>query len=204
MWGIGPLVPSKLVTSCFYLLMGVNWDHMAELSEEFKEYTRHEGDEALPGAGRPRGSKNKVAPLPKIHVDGLPYPVVAVKRGETPESYWNRQAPKTLMYMFKRLDAYIVYQEQGIADPFGAAVFKLLGKELVKEVRVRAVKTRADALNTDPNEGATVKKFRKSLVKMRESLAPDAEIIDVEPIEVGEFNPIDLDVPRVDDIEDEF
>ncbi len=176
---------------------------MTHGAEHLEGYKRQAGDPALPGAGRPKGSLAKPKVLPQIHVDGMPYTVAKNKKGESVQDYWNKQAPTTLKYLFKRMDMFIVYQEAGQPDPFGAEVFKILSKELVKEIRTKAVKAR-DVKVADPNEGKSIKAYRSKLSKMRQSLSNDAEFTDVVEEETGNFNPLDSEYSPLSDQEDEF
>lgn len=174
------------------------------LHPEFQKNIIKPGDPAHPGAGRPKGSKTRLPALPPIHVDKLPFPIVKLKQRETAHDYWNRQAPKTLLYLVKRFNAFLMYQEQGINDPLGAQIFKLLGKELVKDIRTKAEKKRENSTTSRPGEGKTIKEYRKSLVKMRESLVDDAEIIDEELPSDGEYTPVEEVTDLLGGIEDEF
>ena len=174
---------------------------MREYSEEFKANTRQLGDPALPGAGRPPGSKTKVN-LPPIHVDGMPYRVANIKKGETVQEYWNSQSPKILKYMMKRMASFIVYQEAGQPDPFGAEVFKILSKELVKEVRTKAVELRKAATNSK-DEGKNIKAYRKKLIDLKDSLSTDVSFTEV-PEETGNYNVLDSDFSPLSEQEDEF
>ncbi len=176
---------------------------MTGLREDLAQYTRKPGDPGLPGAGRPHGSKTKLPDLPQIVINKLPFPLVKQKRGDTVEEYWERQAPKTLMYLFKRFNAFIVYQEAGHPDPFGAEVFKLLGKELVKDIRSKAKKARDAGTPTQLGEGAEVKKYKQQLTNMRESFAADAEILDHDVVD-GVFKPAEGTHNLMDSMDDEF
>lgn len=177
---------------------------MGTLRPDLEQYTRRPGDPGLPGAGRPVGSKTKLPALPPIHVDSMPFQVKALKRGETAAEYWERQSPKVLTYLFKRFNMHIAYQENGINDPFGAQVFKLLGKELVKDVRTKAKKNASDNMNI-PNEGRDVKKFRQQLVQMEQSLVTDADVIEVDDVQDGEYSAAkELDGLGISGLEDEF
>ncbi len=177
---------------------------MGELREDLKQYIRKPGDPGLPGAGRPKGSKTMLPILPKIHVDSMPFQVKALKRGETAAEYYQRQSPKVLSYLFKRFNMFIAYQEHGVSDPFGAQVFKLLGKELVKDIRTKAKKNAADSMNI-PNEGREVKKFRQQLVQMEQSLVTEADVIDADEVEDGEYSATtELKDLGVSGLEDEF
>lgn len=175
---------------------------MTHGAEHLEQHKRKPGDPGLPGAGRPFGSKSAPKPLPPIHVDGMPYRVAKLKKGETVQEYWNSQSPKILQYMMKRMAAFIVYQEAGQPDPFGAEVFKILSKELVKEVRTKAVELRkADTSKMD--EGKSIKAYRKKLVDLKDSLSTEASFVDV-PEETGNYNVLDEEFSPLSGQEDEF
>lgn len=170
--------------------------------EDIEPYQRKKGDPGLPGAGRPFGSKTTPKPLPPIHVDGMPYRVAKLKKGESVQEYWNSQSPKILHYMMKRMAAFIVYQEAGQPDPFGAEVFKILSKELVKEVRTKAIELRKVA-TSNKDEGKNIKAYRKKLSDLKDSLSTDVSFVDV-PEETGNYDVLDSDFSPLGDVEDEF
>lgn len=165
---------------------------------------RVKGDPALPGAGRPVGSKNKLPVLPPIHIDNMPFRVLKHKRGESTVDYWERQSPKTLMYLFRRMDAFIVYSEKGYFDPVGQEIFKLLSRELVKDVRAKSKKRSEAGPVSDVSEGRRVKEFRQELTKMQETLTEDAEIINDGTEDVGLFDNTEGMGLGLGDLEDEF
>lgn len=123
----------------------------------------------------------------------------------TVEQYWESQAPKTMQYLFKRMNQFFVYTESGVHDPLGAEIFKLLGKEIVKEVAVRSRKARlaGEGLGDGPTEGRKVKAMKQKLANLKAELnQPTYENLDV--ADEGEYIAKIGEGPIVGEIEDDF
>lgn len=173
------------------------------LPEALKPYAWQAGQRPE-GAGRPKGMPNAPKPLPPIIVQELPYPVLKLNKNETAAEYWNRQSPITLKYLLARMDAYLIYTEQGVPDPLGAQIFKLLGKEMVKAIAKQAGTSDKTKMQ-DVSDGATIKAWRNKLVDIKQSLsAPAKDESFMSTSEEGEFEPADDILPRIGQLGDRF
>ena len=179
---------------------------MGGTAEHLEEFKFKKGDPAPEGAGRPAGARNRPVSLPPIHVDGLPYPLVKIKRGESGPEYWNRQSTKVLNYMFKRMNAFIIYQERGLPDPLGAEIFKMLGKEIVKGIGNTARKDKNAGAGTGIGDNISgIKEYRKELGKLKASYVSEGEIINEDDTQqAGPLNMLGPSGDVVGDMDDEF
>ncbi len=163
--------------------------------EHMKQYQFKPGENGNGNSGRKKGGFNKpnMPALPPIHVDDMPYALPKLKRADDCAKYYTRIAPKVLTYMFKRMNMFFVYAEKGYPDPLGKAIFDILGKEIVKDVRLLAgEQKKAGDKEMSKTDTKQVKKFRKSLVNMQKTLVEDVEPLeDEEP--KGEYS-ADVDV----------
>ena len=172
--------------------------------EEKKRLEQYRG---LRHEGRHRGELDKLPALEPIHVNAMPYRVKKVKAQQTPAEYMEEQSPAVLQYMFKRMNAFMVYADKGIHDPLGYKIFKCLSSEIAKSagqaMRTAQRKGEAGGLGNE-QDGYAIKAYRKKLVSMKQSLSGQSESINSNAVEEGNYSVIEDDDPLLSDMEDEF
>jgi hypothetical protein len=141
-----------------------------------------------PNSKRNRRNQAKyTSELPPIEVAEKPFKVANLKKRDDVITYWERQSPELLQYLFNRANMYLVYSQNGYEDPLGEFCFELLAKQLVKDVQKDAQRKRKKDAESKAagaglsNESGGVKELRSKLEKMRaeaSGVIDDAEIID--------------------------